>query len=83
LVTVTSTTPAACAGVTAVIVVLLVTFTFVAATPPNLTVAPGKKFVPVIVTAVPPVVCPLFGETELATGGGGAIYVYPSNRVPL
>ena len=45
------------------IVVLLTTTTFVAAVPPNVTVAPAAKFVPVIVTAVPPAVDPLFGLT--------------------
>ncbi len=36
------------------IVVLFTTTTLVAAVPPNVTVAPAAKFVPVIVTAVPP-----------------------------
>jgi len=59
--TVTVTVPAAFAGVVATIVVLLLTVTFVAGTAPNITVAPERKFVPVIVTPVPPVVGPLFG----------------------
>jgi hypothetical protein len=67
-VTVTVTAPAACAGVVAVIVVLFTTTTLVAAVPPNVTVAPAAKFVPVIVTAVPPAVDPLFGETLLTVG---------------
>jgi hypothetical protein len=67
-VTVTVTAPAACAGVVAVIVVLLVTTTLLAAVPPNVTVAPVAKFVPVIVTAVPPSVDPLFGLTLLTVG---------------
>jgi hypothetical protein len=67
-VTVTVTAPAACAGVVAVIVVLFVTTTFVAAVPPNVTVAPETKFVPVIVTAVPPAAGPLFGATLLTDG---------------
>ena len=54
LVTVTVTAPALPAGVVAVMVVLFTTTTFVAAVPPNVTVAPAAKFVPVIVTAVPP-----------------------------
>src|SRR4029077_17837065 len=62
------TAPAACAGVVAVICVPLTTTTFVAAVPPNVTVAPAAKFVPVIVTAVPPAVDPLFGETLLTVG---------------
>jgi hypothetical protein len=51
-----------------VMVVLLVTTTFVAAVPPNVTAAPVAKFVPVIVTAVPPAVPPLFGDTLLTAG---------------
>jgi hypothetical protein len=66
----TVTVPAACAGVVAVIDVLLTTTTFVAAVPPNVTVAPVAKFVPVIVTAVPPAVGPLFGDTLLTVGAG-------------
>jgi hypothetical protein len=68
-VTATVTAPAACAGVVAVMVVLLLTTTFVAAVPPNVTVAPVTKFVPVIVTAVPPAVVPLFGLTLVTVGG--------------
>ena len=68
-VTVTVTAPALPAGVVAVIVVLFTTATLVAATLPNVTVAPAAKFVPVIVTAVPPAVGPLFGDTLLTVGG--------------
>ena len=64
-VTVTVTAPAFPAGVVAVICFALTTTTFVAAVPPNVTVAPAAKFVPVIVTAVPPAVDPLFGDTLL------------------
>jgi hypothetical protein len=67
-VTVTVTAPALPAGVVAVIVVLFATTTLVAAVPPNVTVAPAAKFVPVIVTAVPPAVDPLFGVTLLTAG---------------
>ena len=66
----TVTAPALPAGVVAVIVVLLTTTTLVAAVPPNFTVAPEAKFVPVIVTAVPPAVDPLFGLTLLTVGTG-------------
>jgi hypothetical protein len=52
----------------AVILVLLTTATLVAAVLPNVTVAPEAKFVPVIVTAVPPEVEPLFGLTLLTVG---------------
>ena len=53
-VTVTVTGPALPAGVVAVIVVLFTTTTLVAAALPNVTVAPAAKFVPVMVTPVPP-----------------------------
>ena len=66
--TVTVTAPALPTGVVAVIVVLFTTTTLVAAVPPNVTVAPVTKFVPVIVTAVPPPVDPLFGLTLLTVG---------------
>ena len=65
----------------AVIVVLFTTTTFVAAALPNVTVAPGAKFVPVIVTAVPPAVDPVFGLTPLTVGA--TTYVYPFVRLPL
>jgi len=68
LVTVTVTAPALPAGVVAVMVVLFTTATLVAAVAPNITVAPATKFVPVIVTAVPPVVDPLLGLTPLTVG---------------
>src|SRR5205823_11966521 len=68
LVTVTVTAPAACAGVVAVICVALTTTTFVAAVPPKVTVAPAAKFVPVIVTPVPPAAGPVFGLTPLTVG---------------
>jgi hypothetical protein len=49
-------------------VVLLTTVTFVAAVEPKVTVAPAAKFVPVMVTAVPPATGPLFGDTLLTVG---------------
>ena len=67
-VTVTVTAPALPAGVVAVICVPLTTTTLVAAVPPNVAVAPVAKLVPVIVTAVPPAVDPLFGATLLTVG---------------
>ena len=63
--TVTLTVPNAPAGETHVISVSETTTTLVAATRPNRTIAPGKKLVPVSVTAVPPVdnpVCGLIGQ---------------------
>jgi hypothetical protein len=70
LVTVTVAAPAVPAGVVAVIVVLFTTTTLVAAVLPNFTPAPATKFVPVIVTAVPPAVDPLLGATLLTVGTG-------------
>lgn len=64
------TAPAEWPGVFAVIDVLLATVMFVAAVPPNFTVAPEAKFVPVIVTPVPPLVDPEFGETDVTVGAG-------------
>jgi hypothetical protein len=58
------------AGVVAVMEVLFTTTTLVAAADPNVTNAPGAKFVPVIVTAVPPSVVPLFGDTPVTVGAG-------------
>ena len=70
LVTTTFTAPAACAAVVAVIEVLLTTVTPVAAVPPRLTVAPVKKPVPVMVTAVPPAVVPEVGVIAVTVGAG-------------
>jgi hypothetical protein len=58
-----------------VIEVPLVTFTLEAAVPPKLTDAPVTKFAPVMVTDVPPVVDPEFGETPVTVGpgAGGAV----------
>src|SRR5947199_7585718 len=63
-----STGVSACGGVVAVIVVELETLTFVAATPPNFTVAPETKFAPLMVTFVPPASGPTFGATEVIDG---------------
>src|SRR5258705_6785502 len=57
------------------------TSTFVPAAPPILTVAPAAKFVPVIVTGVPPAVGPPDGAMLLTVGG--AVYVKPLPSVPL
>jgi hypothetical protein len=73
LVTVTVAAPAVPAGVTAVIVVLLTTTTLAAPTPPIVTVAPAARFVPVIVTDVPPATPPLLGLMPVTVGG--ATYV--------
>src|ERR1051325_8334835 len=68
--TTTFTAPAACAGVVAVIDVLLTKLTPVAAVPPRVTVAPLTKFVPVIVTDVAPFVLPELGEMAVTVGAG-------------
>jgi len=57
-------------GAFAVIDVLLTTVTPVAAVPPKLTVAPGRKFAPVIVTPVPPLAGPVLGATDVTIGAG-------------
>src|SRR5438034_5217780 len=70
LVTVTVTAPTACAVVVPVMLVALIVAT-VRAAPPNETVAPLWKPVPLTVTADPPALAPLFGVTEVTVGGGG------------
>ena len=70
-VTVMSTVPADSAGEVAVINVAEFTVTAVAATEPNITVAPVAKPVPVMVTDVPPVVGPDIGDIEVTDGGDG------------
>ena len=68
MVTTTLAGPSAPAGVTATICVLPNTWTSVAGTPPTVTVAPGMKFCPVMVIAVPPVTGPLAGVSGCTTG---------------
>ena len=70
LVTVTLTVPAGFAGVVAVMELLFTTTTFVAAALPKLTVAPLRKFAPLMVTWVPPLVEPVLGEMLCGAGGG-------------
>ena len=60
--------PAEPAGVVHVIRVADATVTFVQAAPPTVTVAPAAKFVPVNVIAVPPVVEPDVGLTDVTVG---------------
>src|SRR3712207_1804400 len=68
-VTTTSTVPAACADVVAVIDVPAgLTVTLGAAPPPNVTVAPGPKPLPLMLTDVPPEVGPVAGETPVTRG---------------
>ena len=56
------------AGAVAVIVVLLRTVTLVAAVEPKLTPVAPVKFVPVIVTWLPPAAGPEVGETAVTLG---------------
>jgi hypothetical protein len=67
VVTVTSTVPVP-AGDVAVIELALLTEKL-AAVPPKFTAVAPVKFVPVMVTLVPPVAGPLVGETEVTVGG--------------
>ena len=84
LVTTTFTAPATWAAVVAVIEAPLATFTLVAAVPPNVTPAPDRNPVPVIVTDAPPAVGPDTGAMAVTVGAGfGDTYVYPLVNVPL
>ena len=79
MVTTTLTAPLACGGVTAVTVVLPSTFTFVAAVPPKLTVAPVAKPVPEMVTVVPPAAGPEVGDRLLMIGAVFGVVVKNSD----
>ena len=61
--------------------VALLTVTPVAAAEPNATVAPARKLVPVMVTAVPPAVGPAEGETLVMEGGEAVEKVKPPGSV--
>src|SRR5438874_635544 len=62
------TAPPACAGVVQVNCVVLLITTFVAAEPPNVTAEIAAKFVPVSVTAVPPLSTPMAGAAPVTVG---------------
>ena len=68
-VTIISTPPVIWAGVIQVIVVLFTMLRDVAAIPSNVTDVAPVKFVPVIVTFVPPSVLPDDGEMSVMLGG--------------
>ena len=68
-----ATAPAACAPVVADNCVELATETPVAGTPPIETVAPATKFVPAMVTRVPPFVGPDVGPMPVTVGGAAAV----------
>ncbi len=69
VVTIMPTAPALRAGVIQVIVVLFTTLREVAAVIPNVTEVAPVKFVPVIVTVVPPAIPPDDGEMLVIFGG--------------
>src|SRR3954465_13912726 len=73
--TCTSTTPDACGGVTAETVVSFGPVNDAAAAPPNRTLVTESKFVPLMVTAVPPLTSPRVGlilvRAGAAAGGAG------------
>lgn len=70
VVTITPTIPPVVrAGVIKVIEVLLTTLKDVAFNPPNVTDVAPIKFVPVIVTLVPPALAPNVGEILVITAG--------------
>src|SRR5881396_1213176 len=71
-VTTAFTGPAACAVVVPVMLVAVIV-AIVSADPPNETVAPAWKPVPLTVSELPPALGPLLGVTELTAGG--ATYV--------
>ena len=69
VVTIMPTAPALRTGVIQVIVVLFTTLRFVADNPPNVTMVAPVKFLPVIVTFVPPAMPPDDGEMPVMLGG--------------
>jgi hypothetical protein len=80
--TTTSSSPAAVAAVFAVISVAETTTTEVAALP-ILTVAPFRKPVPLILTAVPPAVEPNDGSIAVTVGGVTYVYIGPAEEIPF
>ena len=74
VVTVTATIPAVPAGLTAVIEVADFTATPVALSEPNFTAVTSERFVPVMVTFVPPATGPLVVDSLVTVGGGGGVY---------
>jgi len=69
VVTIMPAAPALRAGVIQVIVVLFTTLKVVADNPPNVTKVAPVKFLPVIVTFVPPAMPPDDGEMLVIFGG--------------
>jgi hypothetical protein len=73
-VTTTVTTPNAWAGAVAVICESLTTVTAVAAVPPRVTPVVPIRFVPVIVTLLPPAIGPAAGAMAVNVGNGRYVY---------
>ena len=69
VVTIMPTAPTLRAGVIQVIVLLFTTLREVADNPPNVTNVAPVKFVPVIVTLVPPSILPDDGKMPVICGG--------------
>ena len=67
------TTPAGCAGATAVIFVFETTVKLAAATLPKVTPVAPVKLVPVMVTEVPPAVLPEVGLSAVTVGTAAAV----------
>jgi len=74
VVTVTSASPAAWAGLVAVTCVAETTMTPVAGVPSKLTAVAPVRLVPVMVTLVPPMVLPVVGLTPETVGAGGGVW---------
>lgn len=72
VVTSTLATPGLPAGMVQLRLVLLIAVTSVAGTPPNVTLLTAVRFVPVIVTVLPPTVTPLYGAMAVTVGGVSA-----------
>ena len=79
VVTATALAPAACAGAVAVIDVALFTVKVVAVVPPKETAVAPVRFVPVIVTLVPPAMGPLDGLTDAIVGASKQMHVVLSD----
>ena len=82
VVTTTGFAPAVPAGVTAVMLVAETTTTLVAATPLTVTLVAPVRFAPVRVIAVPPIVEPLVGLTDVIVGTGMKYVNTPVGAVP-
>ncbi len=69
VVTVTSTVPVRWVGSMAVICVGDTTEKLLAGTPPKDTAVAPKRFVPLMVTLLPPLLVPLLGLSDVTVGG--------------